>query len=138
MLNFFHLESVVMLRRQGSEKPTSDAAFTSNTHINKPFKKLYFLNLTGRHSRDQIIEILSSHHKGDEYSVPLITHLKKIGPDKFDSYSEIELVLSEYNVTLLFKMRLTVENVMTYTLPDLSLEPDVRLAAPAKRWFGLF
>ena len=129
-----------MLRRKGlgDSSMASDATYTSNTHINKPFRKTYFLNLTGRHSRDQIIEILSSHHKSDEYSAPLIMHLKKIGSDKFDSYSEIELVLSEYNVTLIFKMRLEVENVMTYTLPDLSLEPDVRLAAPAKRWFGLF
>ena len=128
----------VMLRRITSV-PNEDVSYSNKTGIHKFVKKVYFLSFAESNVLHEIIRTIENNHKDDEFRGPLVAHLKKIGPDKFDIYSEIELAVSEYNITLLFKMRRSEENTMTYTLPDCSLEPDERLAPPVrKRWFGLF
>jgi hypothetical protein len=128
-----------MLRRVAKEGACEPVEYVHSTRIHKVCKKVYFLSFTEHNVLAEIIRTIENNHKTEEFCRPLVIHLKKIGPDKFDIYSEIELAVTEYNVTLVFKMRRDEENAMTYTLPDCSLEPDERLAAPLrKRWLGLF
>jgi hypothetical protein len=128
-----------MLRRVSSTSNNDEITYDKGTTIRKPLKKIYYLSFAENNVRDEIIRTVENNFRGENFITPLIAHLKKIGPDKFDAYSEIELAITEYNVFLTFKMKRGEEHAMSYTLPDLTLEPDARLAAPVrKRWFGLF
>ena len=125
----------------GPKLPASDAgAFVTYkaTVLQRPIRQTYTLNFCESGVRDRIIEIVRGNYGTNPFAEPFIAHLRKIGADKLDIYSEIEFNITEYNVNLIFKMKREEEDAMTYTLPDLSLEPDERLAAPRKRWFGLF
>ncbi len=65
-------------------------------------------------------------------SQSFICHLKKIGADKLDNYSEIEFKLTQFGARLVFKAWLPLgkePEEMTYTLPDLTLDLDERIAA---------
>jgi hypothetical protein len=109
------------------------------TVLQKPLRQTYYLNSCYVGVRDRIIKVIEENHKGDAFAAPFIKHLKKLGIHKLDIYSEIEFNITEYNVNLLFKMSREIAEEMTYTLPDLSLEPDLRLCDPARRrWFGIF
>lgn len=128
-----------MLRRVPSTSNNDEIAYGKGTTIRKPLKKTYYLSFADTNVRDEIIRTIENNFRDETFAAPLVAHLKKIGSDKFDLYSEIELGVTEYNVFLTFKMKREDEHAMSYTLPDLTLEPDARLAAPArKRWFGLF
>jgi len=121
--------------------PTSDTgAFITykGTVLQRPIKQTYNLGCE-LDVRDRIIQVVKENHGRDPFATPFVNHLKKIGMYKLDIYSEIEFNITEYNVNLTFKMRRDREEAMTYTLPDLSLEPDHRLSDPVrKRWLGLF
>ena len=120
--------------------PTSDAgAFVTYKApvLQRPLRAAYNLGLCPNDVRDCIIETVLRNHADQPFATPFVAHLRKIGRDKLDIYSEIEFAITEYNVNLVFKMRREAVEEMTYTLPDLSLEPDIRLAAPQRRgWFG--
>ncbi len=122
--------------------PTSDSgAFITykSTNMQRPIRQTYSLGSCETGIRDRIIQVVQDNHGSDPFVSPFVTHLKKIGAIKLDVYSEIEFNITEYNVNLIFKMRRDEEEAMTYTLPDLSLEPDHRLSdSVRKRWFGLF
>jgi len=108
-----------------------------NFHDTKPAKKssdnTYVLE---KHSgkRDAIIGLIRLHHSGDEFAKPFIAHLMKIGKKKLDEYSEIEFLLKESGQRLVFTSSRMEKNEMTYTIPKLALEPDVRLAARTSWW----
>lgn len=108
------------------------------TVLQRPIRQTYSLSLCETGVRDRIVSVVRGNHGGEPFATPFLAHLMKIGADKLDIYSEIEFNITEYNVNLTFKMTREVEEAMTYTLPDLSLEPDDRLVTPRKRWFGLF
>ena len=78
--------------------------------------------------RDRIVGHVRRTYGDEPWAAPFLGHLAKIGRHAFDAYSELEFVLEEYPVRLVFKTVLDVDNVMTYRLPDRSLEPDERLA----------
>lgn len=78
--------------------------------------------------RDRIVEHVRRTYGDEPWAAPFLAHLAKIGRYAFDPYSELEFILEEYPVRLVFLSTLDVENVMTYRLPDMSLEPDARLA----------
>jgi hypothetical protein len=122
--------------------PTSDVgAFVTykSTSLQRPIRQQYNLGGCETKVRDRIIALVQTNYGKDPFAEPFLTHLKKIGVHKLDTYSEIEFNITEYNVNLIFKMRRDEEDAMTYTLPDLSLEPDPRLCdPPRRRWFGLF
>lgn len=122
--------------------PTSDSgAFVTYkaTVLQRPIRQTYNLSLCDTGARDRIIQVVQGNYGDQAFAAPFIAHLRKIGADKLDIYSEIEFAITEYNVNLTFRMTRAEEEAMTYTLPDLSLEPDARLAAPQRRkWFGLF
>lgn len=122
--------------------PTSDSgAFITykGTVLQRPIKQTYSLGCE-TDVRDRIIQVVRDNHGKDAFVEPFINHLKQIGMYKLDIYSEIEFNITEYNVNLTFKLRRAEEEAMTYTLPDLSLEPDHRLCdnPVRKRWLGLF
>ena len=83
--------------------------------------------------RDAIIDLIRLNHKDDTFTTPFVAHLMKIGKKSLDEYSELEFLLKEYGQRLVFTSSRMEKNEMTYTIPDLSLEPDVRLAA-RKGW----
>ena len=123
--------------------PTSDSgAFVTykGSVLQRPVRATYNLGLCQHDVRDCIIDTVLRNHSDQPFSAPFVAHLRKIGRDKLDIYSEIEFAITEYNVNLLFKTRRDVTEEMTYTLPDLSLEPDARLATTAaagrRGWFG--
>lgn len=123
--------------------PTSDSgAFVTYkaTVLQRPIRQTYTLSMCETGVRDRIIQVVQGNYSDQVFAGPFVAHLLKIGADKLDVYSEIEFAITEYNVNLIFKMRRDEEEAMTYTLPDLNLEPDARLAAPLARrkWFGLF
>jgi hypothetical protein len=78
--------------------------------------------------RDRIVDHVRRTYGDEPWAAPFIGHMAKIGRYAFDAYSEMEFVLEEYPVRLVFKTVIDAENVMSYRLPDMSLEPDVRLA----------
>lgn len=108
-------------------------------HSIKPTKKAsdntYILTKHAR-KRDAIIDLVRLNHADDAFAQPFIAHLKKIGKKKLDEYSEIEFILKEHGQRLLFTSSRMEKNEMTYTIPNLSLEPDVRLAAQSFWWFS--
>ncbi len=78
--------------------------------------------------RDRVIDHVRRTYGDEPWAAPFLGHMAKIGRFAFDSYSELEFVLEEYPVRLVFKTIAEAEHVMTYRLPDMSLEPDARLA----------
>jgi hypothetical protein len=92
--------------------------------------------MLNRHTRkrDAIIDLIRLHHTDDAFYKPFVAHLMKIGKKSLDEYSEVEFLIKEYGQRLVFTSSRMEKNEMTYTIPDLSLEPDVRLAA-RRLWF---
>ena len=77
--------------------------------------------------RDIILEKMARFHNTDAFCAPFVAHMKKIRKDALDGYSELEFVLVEYDVRLVFRTPQMEKNEMTYRLPDLTMEPDHRL-----------
>ena len=77
--------------------------------------------------RDAIVELVLHLHSADPFCRPFVTHLQKLGRRALDGYSELEFVLEEYRVRLVFRTSQMEVNEMTYRLPDLRLDPDPRL-----------
>jgi hypothetical protein len=98
---------------------------------NSTKKSLNMTYILAKHTckRDAIIDLVRLHHKGDEFAQPFITHLQKIGKKILDEYSELEFLLEEYGQRLVFTSSRMEKREMTYSIPDLTQEPDVRLAA---------
>jgi hypothetical protein len=107
-------------------------------HLRRPTRRTYTLG--GRHTaiRDAIIENVRHDFPDAPFTAPFIAHLLKIGYNKLDIYSEIVFELSEHNVNLTFRATRDEPEEMLYTLSDLTLEPDPRLAqeipAPSSTW----
>ena len=105
----------------------------SRNQLQRPVRRIY--NLGARHTgiRDAIIENVRYDYSDTSFATPFIIHLQKIGPTKLDAYSEILFDISEYNVILTFRMTRDEPDEMTYTLPDLTMDPDSRLVEKAPR-----
>ena len=78
--------------------------------------------------RDRIVDYVQRNYGDEPWAAPFLGHLAKTGRYAFDVYSVMEFVLEEYPVRLVFKTITEEEHVMTYRLPDMSLDPDPRLA----------
>lgn len=114
---------------------------TVTTQLRRPIRRTY--NLGGRRVgiRDAIIENVRYDYSEAPFMLPFVAHLQKIGRTKLDAYSEIVFDLTGQNVMLTFRMVRDEPDEMTYTLPDLSLEPDARLVEEASApslWSRLF
>jgi hypothetical protein len=122
--------------------PASSAsmAFSFNKVLQKPISKSFNLGRCETGVRDAVIHTIQHAFAEEPFTAPFVAHLKKIAVDAFDPYSELEFVLEEFNVRLIFQTIRRREDVMTYTLPDLSLEPDPRLASNVgmRKMFGWF
>jgi len=88
--------------------------------------KKYLLG-PSRGVRNAIIDLVRHLHGDDPFCAPFVAHLQKIGRRALDGYSELEFVLEKYRVRLVFQTSQMEVNEMTYTLPDLRLDPDPRL-----------
>ena len=103
----------------------------------RPLNATHNLGLCETGVRDAIIGIIQRDYKDEAFTPQFVNHLQKIGADKFDQYSEIEFKLPEFSTHLVFQTKRLEVDEMTYTLPDCTLDPDPRLAAPRrKKWFG--
>ena len=105
----------------------------------RPLNASHNLGLCEYGVRDAIIRLVEREYAEEAFTAAFVNHLKKIGAEKFDQYSEIEFKLPEYSTHLVFKTRRDEVDEMTYTLPDCTLDPDPRLAAAVPRirsWFG--
>jgi hypothetical protein len=105
----------------------------------RPLNATHNLGLCETGVRDTIIRIVERDYADEAFASAFVNHLKKIGSDKFDQYSEIEFKLPEFSTRLVFQTRRSDPDEMTYTLPDCTLDPDPRLTAAAPRarsWFG--
>ena len=103
----------------------------------RPLNATHNLGLCKTGVRDAIIQTIENKYKDEAFTTQFIEHLRKIGANKLDQYSEIEFDLSSFSTRLVFQTQRSEVDEMTYTLPDCSLEPDPRLAiAPSKKWFG--
>lgn len=105
----------------------------------RPLNATHNLGLCETGVRDAIIRIVERDYAEEAFTSAFVNHLKKIGSDKFDQYSEIEFKLPEFSTRLVFQTRRNEVDEMTYTLPDCTLDPDPRLAAApprARSWFG--
>ena len=113
---------------------TSEEEFVPvSSSILKPINKTHHLGSVGSGIRDAIIRIVERDYADQPFTQSFVCHLKKIGSDKLDNYSEIEFKLTQFGARLVFKAWLPLGKEgeeMTYTLPDLTLDPDERLAAP--------
>jgi len=93
--------------------------------LNKPYRLG-----PSRDVRDAIIDLVLHLHSSEPFCAPFVAHLRKLGRRALDGYSELEFVLEEYRVRLVFRTSQMETNEMTYTLSDLRLEPDPQLLAP--------
>lgn len=82
--------------------------------------------------RDAIISAVSYNYKRDVFTAPFVKHLSKFGKKSLDEYSELEFILSDHGVRLVFKTSRFEKNEMTYTATNLAHTPDPALAA---KWF---
>ena len=122
------------------EKTNGTLAFSYDKILQKPVCRTYKLGTCTRGVRDAILRLLAREYAGEPFVEPFSAHLRKIAEDAFDTYSELEFVLEEYNVRLSFQTIREKEDAMTYTLPDCRLEPDERLVSNnrLKKMFGWF
>lgn len=104
----------------------------------KPIHKTHHLGTQATCVRDAIVRLLERDYSHESFMPDLANHFKKIGTLKLDLYSEIELRLPNHSATLVFQTWRQEPEEMTYTLPDLTLEPDERLKDPEPRRRGLF
>lgn len=106
-------------------------------YMRKPTKRysdsIYMLD-QHRYKRDAIIDLVRIHHKDDAFYKPFVSHLMKIGKKSLDEYGEVEFLIKEYGQRLLFTSSRTEQNVLSYIISELTLEPDVRLAE-RRLWF---
>lgn len=80
-----------------------------------------------RDVRNSIIALVRRLHSHDSFCAPFVAHLQKIGRHRLDGFSELEFLLKEHRVRLVFRTSQMEVNEMTYTLPNLRLPPDARL-----------
>jgi hypothetical protein len=66
------------------------------------------------------------------FTAPFIKHLSKFGKKSLDEFSELEFMLSDHGVRLVFKTTRFEKNEMTYTVANLAQAPDPALSA---KWF---
>ena len=85
--------------------------------------------------RDAIIATVAKAYKRDVFTNEFIQHLSKFGKKSLDDYSELEFILSNYGVRLVFKTSRFEKNEMTYTATNLAADPDPALAAFSAKWF---
>jgi hypothetical protein len=104
-----------------------DGAFSHTKSV--ALNKTYRLG-PSREVRDAIIDLVLHLHSAEPFCAPFVAHLRKLGRRVLDGYSELEFVLEEYRVRLVFRTSQMEVNEMTYTLSDLHLEPDPQLLAP--------
>lgn len=116
------------LRMRHVEKPAVSVAEVNVVPRLRPLNVTVSLGRVMDGVRDRIIGHVRRTYGDEPWAAPFLGHMNKIGRYAFDTYSELEFVLEEYPVRLVFKATLDVDNVMTYRLPDMSLEPDARLA----------
>jgi hypothetical protein len=123
-----------------AEKTSATLAFSYDKVLQKPIKRTFKLGTCESGVRDAILRLLVREFPEEPFLEPFSSHLRKIGVEAFDPYSELEFVLEEFNVRLTFHTIRVREDVMTYTLPDCSLEPDERLVSNnrLKKMFGWF
>jgi len=120
------------------EKDTSDIVTPMKSIRLKPISKTYHMGTQATGVRDAIVRLLERDYSHESFMPDLATHLKKIGVDKLDIYSEIELRLPNHSVCLIFQTWRQEPDEMTYTLPDLSMDPDERLRGEGGRRRGGF
>jgi len=120
---------------QQQSEAVTELPVTDPTTIQPP-KDPFRIPQTG--VRDGIIKALQDHLPTASYTPPLAAHLKKFGKDKLDPYTDLELILEPYNVTLKFESnRADNRQAMTYRMKHLDpdSEPDPNFL-PTKSWFG--
>jgi len=121
-----------------SDRATGETIVMS-THRVRPINKTFHLGTQATGVRDAILRVLEREFASESFMPGLANHFKLIGADKLDSYSEIEIGLPNHSARLVFQTWREEPDEMTYTLPDLTLDPDVRLQDPeAKRAAGFF
>ena len=76
-----------------------------------------------RKVRDGMIRILQTELKDQSFTAPLITHLKKIGYNKFDEYNEITLLVGPNKLNLHFTTTLMGGGELTYTISSYDAVP---------------
>ena len=124
-----------LVKRPTQIEAVAELPVTDPTTIQPP-KDPFRIPQTG--VRDGILKALQDHLPTASYTAPLVAHLKKFGKDKLDPYTDLELVLEPYNVTLKFESnRADNRQSMTYRLPHLDpdSEPDPNFL-PTKSWFS--
>lgn len=109
------------------EEMAHPAPTLSTNQLRRPIRRTYTLGARHTAIRDAIIENIRHDFPHEPFTAPFVAHLRKIGYDKLDAYSEMVFELSEYNVILTFRATRDEPDEFTYTLPDLTLEPDPRL-----------
>jgi hypothetical protein len=124
-----------LVRRPTQTNTGTELPVTDPTTIQPP-KDPFRIPQTG--VRDGIIKALQDHLPTASYTPPLVAHLKKFGKDKLDPYTDLELVLEPYNVTLKFESnRADNRQTMTYRMSylDADMDPDPAFL-PTKSWFN--
>ncbi len=78
--------------------------------------------------RDHVMDWVLRNYERAVWAEPFLRHLSKIGRFALDPYSELEFILEAYSVRLVFVTLTYATSVLCYRVPDLSLDPDPRLA----------
>jgi len=107
--------------------PPSSSIYQGTNEIRRPIRRTYSLGSRSIGIRNVILENLQHDFCDEPFLSPFVRHLRKIGNDKLDIYSEIIFELTEFNTILTFRATREEPNEMTYTIPDITLEPDERL-----------
>ena len=123
-----------------AEKTSAPLAFSFDKVLQKPINRSFKLGTCESGVRDAVLRTIRREFPEESFMTPFAGHLSKIGADALDPYYELEFVLEEYNVRLVFQTVRQREDVMVYTIPDCSLEPDERLVHNnrIKKMFGWF
>lgn len=113
-------------RRQMLGQAPPDDIIMTTTPYSRALDMTYHLG-PSRGVRDAIINLVMHLHGSATFCVPFVEHLQRVGRRCLDGFSELEFLLQEYRVRLVFRTSQMEKNEMTYTLPDLRLAPDERL-----------
>jgi hypothetical protein len=119
--------TIMFARPSPLRQATSDSVATVTPRL-KPLNVTVALGRVLDGVRDRIMEHVRRTYGDEPWAAPFLGHLAKVGRYAFDVYSELEFVLEQYPVRLIFKTIIEEDHVMTYRMPDMSLEPDPRLA----------
>ncbi len=112
-----HFDDIVEKVEKGASKQSS---------VNKQITHGHYVS--AKSVRNSICDQVLHYHRHDRFCEPFRKHIMKMDSSVLDEYSNLEFILQDYNIKLVFKKSVDNGNEFAYTIRDCNAEPDKRLA----------